>query len=55
MITLYDWLQKFYSCYMAILVGIVNGRDPGINKLHGNQPNKSKVTLYKALIHYNIH
>ena len=21
----YDWLSKFYSCYMAIVVSIVNG------------------------------
>ena len=28
--TLYDWVNKFYSCYMAALVGIVNGRDLGI-------------------------
>ena len=23
--TLYDWLNKFYRCYMAIIVGIVDG------------------------------
>ena len=23
--TLYDWLNKFYSCYMATVVVIVNG------------------------------
>ena len=27
--TLYDWLNKFYSCYMATVVGIVDGRDLG--------------------------
>ena len=21
----HDWLNKFYSCYMAIVVGIING------------------------------
>ena len=24
--TSYDWLNKFYSCYMATVVAIVNGR-----------------------------
>ena len=32
----YDWLNKFYSCYMAIVVGIVNGHGLGINKRRGN-------------------
>ena len=26
----YDWLNKFYSCYMATVVVIVNGRGLGI-------------------------
>ena len=31
------WLvNKFYSCYMAIAVGIINGRGLGINTLCGN-------------------
>ena len=29
--TLYDWLTKFYSCYMATVVGIVDGCDLGID------------------------
>ena len=28
--TPYDWLNKFYSCYMATVVIIVNGRGLGI-------------------------
>ena len=32
----YDWLNKFYSCYMAILVGIINGLDLGIDMHCGN-------------------
>ena len=28
--TLYDWLNKFYSCYMATAVVIVNGCGLGI-------------------------
>ena len=26
----YDWLNKFYNCYMATVVVIVNGRDLSI-------------------------
>ena len=29
--TTYDWLNKFYSCYMAIVVVMVNGRGLGID------------------------
>ena len=29
----YDWLNKFYSCYMATVVGIVNGCGLGIDAL----------------------
>ena len=29
--TPYDWLNKFYSCYMAIVVIIVNGCGLGID------------------------
>ena len=32
--TLYDWLNKFYSCYMATVVIIVNGRGLGIGIRH---------------------
>ena len=32
--TSYDWLNKFYSCYMATVVVIVNGRDLGIDTHH---------------------
>ena len=28
--TSYDWLNKFYSCYMATVVAIVNGRSLSI-------------------------
>ena len=30
--TPYDWLNKLYSCYMAIVVAIVNERGLGIDK-----------------------
>ena len=32
----YDCLNKFYSCFMATVVGIVNGRGLGIDTCHGN-------------------
>ena len=51
----YDWLNKFYSCYMASAVGIINGPGLGIDTHRGNQPDKSKLALYKALIHCNSH
>ena len=34
--TLYNWLNKFYSCYMAIVVVIVNGRGLGIDTRHSH-------------------
>ena len=32
--TLYDWLNKFYSYYIATAVGIVDGRGLGIDTHH---------------------
>ena len=32
--TPYDWLNKFYSCYMAIVANIVNGRGLVIDTRH---------------------
>ena len=32
----YDWLNKFYSYYMMIVVGIVNWCGLGIDTHHGN-------------------
>ena len=34
--TLYDWLTKFYSCYMATVISIVDGRGLGIDTCRGN-------------------
>ena len=31
----YDWLNKFYRCYKANVVGIIDGRGLGINMHHG--------------------
>ena len=40
---------------MAAVVGIVNVRGLSIHTRHGNNPNKSKLVLYKPLIHCNSH
>ena len=37
----YDWLNKFYSCYMAAVVVIVNGRGLGIDTRRRHKPHKS--------------
>ena len=39
----HDWVNKFYSCYMSIAVGIFDGCGLGIDTDQGNQPNKSTV------------
>ena len=52
----YDWLNKSYGFYMAAVVGIDSGSsDVSIYTRSGNQPNKSKLALYKPLLHYNSH
>ena len=45
----YDWLIKFYTCYMAVVVIINDGRGLRIETLHINQHNKDKLSLYKPL------
>ena len=39
--TTYDWLNKFYTCYMATVAIIINGCGLGIDMPHENQPNNS--------------
>ena len=34
--TSYNWLKKFYSCYMATVDFIINERGLGIDTCHGN-------------------
>ena len=48
--TPYDWLNKFYSLYMAAIVSIISRRGLTIEARHRNQPNKSKLSLYKPLL-----
>ena len=51
----YDWLNKFYGFYMTAVFGIASGRGIGIHTRRGNQPNKSKLAMYKLLLHCKIH
>ena len=54
LITTYDCLNKFYSIYMAAIVSIASRRGLSIDACHTNQPNKSKLQLYKLLIHFLV-
>ena len=40
---------------MAAIVGIVGRHGLRIEPCHRNQPNKSKLTLYKPLLHFYSH
>ena len=39
--TQYNWLNKFYSCYMAIVVVIIKGCGLGIDTCHSHYTTKS--------------
>ena len=41
--------------FLAAVVDIISGRDVSIHTRHGNLPNKSKLVLYKPLLHCNNH
>ena len=49
----YDWLNRFYSFYVAAVVGIVSRRGLSIDACHEKQPSKYKLALYKQSIHFN--
>ena len=51
--TLYDWLNKLYSFYVATVVSIISRCGLGIDAHCENQPNKHKLVLYKPSIHFN--
>ena len=53
--TLYYWLNKFYSFYVAAIVGIVSRHALTIEVRRRNQPNKSNPALYKELPHFYSH
>ena len=46
--TPFDWLNKFYSFYMAAIVGIVSRHGLTGEACHNNQPNESKLALCKS-------
>ena len=48
--TPYDWLNKFYSFYMTAVVVIDDGHGLTVEARRINQPNKSKLSLYKLLL-----
>ena len=48
-VTPYDWLNKDYSFYMGVVVIISDGSGLRIEVSHRNQPDKSKLSLYKLL------
>ena len=50
-----DWLNKFYSFCVAALVGIISRCALAIEACCSNQPNKSKLALFKPLIHFYIY
>ena len=52
-----DWLNKFYSFYMAAVIVIISRHGLNIDACHRNQPtdNKSKLVLYKPGIRFNSH
>ena len=52
---LYDWLNKLYSLYMTAPVS-TNSRHGLRNEVHSrNQPNKSKLALYKHYFNCKNH
>ena len=53
--TQYDWLNKFYNFYMTAIVTIISRCGLTIEACHSNQSNKSKLALYKPLLHCNRH
>ena len=48
--TPYDWLKKYYNFCVAAIVGIVSRHGLRIEAHRRNQPNKSKLVLYKPLL-----
>ena len=47
--TLYDWLNKFYNFYMAVVVDIISRLGLSIDVCLTNQLTKSKLVLYVLL------
>ena len=47
-----DWLNKCYCFCMAAIFGIVSRRGLRNEVHHRIHPNKSKIALYKPLLHF---
>ena len=50
-----DWLNKFYSFCTAAIVSIIGKGSLRNEASHRNQSNKSKLALYKPLLHFYNH
>ena len=50
-----NWLNKFYSFCMVAIVSIVSRCVLRNEVRRRNQPNKSKLALYKSLFHFYSH
>ena len=48
-----DLLSKFHGFYIGAVVGIFRGHGLSFHPRHGDHPSKSKLVLYKLLIHCN--
>ena len=50
----YDWLNKLHNFSMATIVGIISRHGLRIEVHHRNQPNKSKLLLYKLYLNSQL-
>ena len=48
-----DWLNNFYSFYLATVVNLISRWGLSIDVCCEKQPNKHKLALYKLFIHFN--
>ena len=46
----HDWPNRFYNIYMVAIVNIISKRGLRIEACHRNQPNMSKLLLYKLFL-----
>ena len=49
-----NWLNKFYSFSVAALFSIISRHGLRNEARHRNQPNKSKLALYKPLLTFTV-
>ena len=53
--TPYDWLNKFYCFYVAVVANIISRCGLSIDAHYRNKPNKSKLVVYKTLTVTIVH